>query len=83
MTDPLGDALIEAISPRLREFVRQEVQRAEWTWRWRSVEQTAELLGISPDAVRTRAARGQLTGHKVEGRLYFDVADLDRLIEES
>jgi hypothetical protein len=48
--------------------------------RWLTAEQAGELLGISPAAVRQRVVRGQLPAKKLEGRLYFDIHDLDAAI---
>jgi hypothetical protein len=80
MTESLAAVVEEALETIVRRLVREEVQRADLTWRWRTPEQAGELLGISGAAVRQRVARGQLAARKLEGRLYLDVRDLDLAI---
>lgn len=36
-----------------------------------NVNKVAEMLGISPDAVRTRCSRGTIPCHRRHGTLYF------------
>jgi excisionase family DNA binding protein len=50
---------------------------------WVTLDQAAELLGTTADALRKRIERGTLPAHKFEGRWYIEVAVLDRLIRES
>jgi hypothetical protein len=73
-------ALAEALESFVRGLVREEVQRADREWRWRTPAQAGELLGISAAAVRQRVVRGQLPATKLEGRLYLDINDLDTAI---
>jgi hypothetical protein len=60
----------------VRRLVREEVRRADLTWRWRTPAEAGELLGISAAAVRQRVVRGQLPARRLEGRLYLDINDL-------
>jgi hypothetical protein len=83
VSEPIAEALHQALEPLVRQIVKEELGRRDREWRWLTTEQTGELLGITVDAVRQRYWRKQLPGRKVEGRLYFDVADLDRLIREA
>jgi hypothetical protein len=79
----IEEALIETLEPLVRRVVKEELDRRDREWRWLTAEQAGELLDITADAVRQRYWRKQLPGRKVEGRLYFDVADLDKLIRET
>jgi DNA-directed RNA polymerase specialized sigma24 family protein len=78
----LQETITAALEPLLRRLVREEVERAKLQWRWRSVKQAAELLGLSEHAVHIRCARGQLPCRKLDGRLYIDMLELDRLLLE-
>ena len=79
----LADALAAALMPRLQVLVEQEVKKQVFAWRWRTAEQAGDLLGISADAVRQRVLRGDLPGKKVMGRVYLDIADLDRALQRA
>jgi hypothetical protein len=79
----LEEDLIQLLEPLVRRVVDEALARREREWRWLTSEQAAELLGVTPEAVRQRYWRKQLPGRKVEGRLYFDVADLDSLIRRA
>jgi hypothetical protein len=83
VSEALVAAILDALLPSLRRMVRDEVVRAEVEWRWRTAEQAGELLGVSGAAVRQRVRRGQLPGHRFDGRVYLDVRDLDNLIRDS
>jgi len=48
-----------------------------------TVEQAATYLGRSEDAVRRLQSSGTLRATKLDGRVQFDRADLDTLIENS
>src|SRR4051794_31107409 len=47
--------------------------------RWLTLEQAAERLGCSSDAVRMRVKRGRLKGEHQGRRLYVSAASVDRL----
>lgn len=79
----LEDELRRLLEPLISELVKTELDLRDRQWHWLTAEQVGELLGITAGAVRTRYWRGQLPGRKVEGRLYFDVVDVDRLIREA
>jgi hypothetical protein len=82
VNDPLSSALAEALEPLVRRLVDDAVRRAELEWRWRTSEQAAELLGITPAAIRQRTNRGQLRAYKFDGRNYYDVHELDAAIRD-
>jgi hypothetical protein len=78
--DMIEDALIETLRPLVRALVQEEVERAKLQWRWWPVERVAELLGITPKAVRHRVLRGQMPGKNVNGRVFVDMLEYDRQI---
>lgn len=82
VNDPLTSALADALEPLVRRLVDDAVRRAHLEWRWRTSEQTAELLGITAAAVRQRTNRGQLHAYKFGGRNYYDVRALDAAIRD-
>lgn len=47
------------------------------------LHETAEYMGRTPGAVREMKYAGKLPVVKIDKRDYFDVRDLDRIIEES
>lgn len=51
------------------------------TRRLLTVPECAEYLGITPNAVYHRVSRKQLPVTRLDGRVMFDVRQLDRLIE--
>jgi len=81
VSEPLSEALLSALAPALRELVRAEVKKADFEWRWRTAEQAAELLDITPEAVRARVRRGSLPGKTLAGRVFVDLRELDRRLE--
>jgi Helix-turn-helix domain len=80
---PLDDVLIEALRPAVKKMVEEEVGRARLQWRWLSVEQTAMVLGISEQAVRSRIRRGQLPVKHEHGRIWVDLDELARRLDEA
>jgi len=77
MSEPLSEALAEALRPLVTQLVRDEVKRAGFEWGWRTAEQAAEILGVTPAAVRQRVQAGQLPGRKEYGRIYVDLRAFD------
>jgi excisionase family DNA binding protein len=80
-----GEALLEALRALVAELVDEQVARRldelnrENGPRWLTLEQAAEKLSCSPDAVRMRVRRGRLT-HRYQGRrLYVSADAVDRL----
>jgi excisionase family DNA binding protein len=74
-----GDFFVEAIA----EAVASRLKGAHITRRLLSLEQAAEYLGLSEDAVRDLVGNGKLRPARPTRKLQFDVFDLDKLIEES
>jgi helix-turn-helix protein len=82
VNDILTAAIEEMLTPLVRRLVREELARAAMLWQWRTPAEAGALLGISAAAVRQRVLRGQLPAKRLEGRLYFDIQDLDRAIQD-
>jgi excisionase family DNA binding protein len=77
----LAPAVLDAITAFVQETVRAELARAPVgaERKWLTVQQAAELLSCSPDAIRMRAKRGRLE-HRHQGRsLYIAAAAVDNL----
>ena len=72
----LPNALIETIAQRVAAIVLERLQETS-SRRWLTVDQAAEHLGRTPDAVRGLVKRGELTGYKSDGRLQLDREELD------
>jgi hypothetical protein len=74
------DQVLDALADKLAERLRIG-QKPQITPRLLSVEQAAQYLSRSPRAVRLLAEKGILPGVRMDDRLFFDIADLDRAIE--
>jgi excisionase family DNA binding protein len=72
----LPNALIETLAQRVAAIV---VERLEDTSnrRWITVDQAADYIGRSPEAIRGLVKRRELTGYKPDGRLQLDREELD------
>lgn len=82
MSERLVEALLVVLRPTIEEIVEASVERHRAAWRWRTAEQVAELLDITPDAVRTRVRRGQLPGAVRNGRVYIDMVAWDEQLQQ-
>jgi excisionase family DNA binding protein len=69
------DAIAEAVAERLEHMQGQRK-------RLLTMEDAAEYLGMSPDAIYHLVSDGKLKPVRFDRRLRFDVRDLDRLIED-
>ena len=83
------DRLASALAPELLAALEQlvdervaaalaETEPADGA-RWLTLEQAAERLGCSPDAVRMRAKRGRLESRRHDRRVYVSRMDVDAL----
>jgi len=72
LADALGDRILERLSAS---------QRPEQ--RLLTVEQAAQYLGRTKEAVQHLIAAGKLPRVRFDRRVYLDIVDLDRLIEKS
>jgi excisionase family DNA binding protein len=77
----IDEALLELLRPLVREIVRDEVRRDRDQWRWASVEQAAERLDLSKQAIYMRVHRKQLPARRLDGKLYIDMRAVDALID--
>lgn len=66
-----------------RQVVRDELARHAPSWEWLSVEQAAELLGVTAKAVYSKLERGVLTARRFDGRLYLARHELDEAIRKA
>jgi excisionase family DNA binding protein len=66
-----------------RQVVRDELVRHAPAWEWLTVEQTAELLGVTAKAVYSKLERGALASHRFDGRIYVSRRELDEAIRDS
>ena len=73
----LPNALIETLAQRVAAIV---VERLDDTSdrRWLTVDQAADYIGRTPEAIRGLVKRGVLTGYKPDGRLQLDRTELDQ-----
>lgn len=66
---------------RLRPLVLSSQQGVKA--RLLTIEQAAIYLGRTVDGVRGMEKRGTLPSVRLDGRVMFDIKDLDRLIEQN
>jgi excisionase family DNA binding protein len=71
--------VVAAIERLIVERVRG-VLDADGRFGWVTLDEAAQLLGTTADALRKRIERGTLPARKFGGRWYIEVAVLDRLI---
>jgi excisionase family DNA binding protein len=69
--------LIETLAQRVAAIVLERLEDTSKR-RWLTVDQAAEHLGRTPEAVRGLVKRGELTPYKPDGRLQLDREELDR-----
>ena len=71
------NALIETLSQRVAAIVLERLEVIS-NRRWLTVDQAADYIGRSPEAIRGLVKRRELTGYKPDGRLQLDREELDR-----
>ena len=71
------NALIETLAHRVAAIVLERLE-ATSNRRWLTVDQAADYIGRSPEAIRGLVKRRELTGYKPDGRLQLDREELDR-----
>ena len=76
--DPLARSIVEQVVAELRKQMQEAPVVKP---RLLSVEQAAQYLGRTPSAVYNMLSTGKLKRVGLDGRVYFDVQDLDRMIE--
>jgi len=78
----LPNALIERLAQRVAAIVLERLEDTS-SRRWLTVDQAADYLGRTPEAVRGLVKRRELTSHKPDGRLQLDRQELDRWMRGS
>jgi len=73
----LPNALIETLAQRVAAIVLERLEGTS-NRRWLTVDQAADYLGRTPEAIRGLVKRGELTAYKPDGRLQLDREELDR-----
>jgi excisionase family DNA binding protein len=79
------DGLIEALAKRVAEHVRAELAQdggARIKARLLTVEQAAMYLGRTEEAMQHLIASGKIQTVRFDRRVFLDIRDLDRLIED-
>ena len=75
---PLAEAIAEIVLTRIESRVHDSVQPRLFT-----VQRAAEYLGRSAHSIRHLCSTGKLPVVRIDGRVFLDRNDLDRVIEES
>lgn len=73
----LPNALIETLAQRIAAIVLERLEDTS-NRRWLTVDQAADYIGRTPEAIRGLVKRRELTGYKPDGRLQLDRTELDR-----
>jgi excisionase family DNA binding protein len=90
MSDPLREALADAIQPILAALVEAEVARrvaglapvaAPSPDQWLTSAQAATYMQLTPAALRARVRRGRVRAHRDGRRLLFHRPELDAMLE--
>jgi hypothetical protein len=68
------DTLAERVAAKVREIPLKRVM---------NVEEAAQYLGITVDALRHKVYCSKVPTVKIDSRMFFDRFDLDKLIENS
>jgi excisionase family DNA binding protein len=84
LADVLAHQIVEAIEELVAERVAVEVEcRRDFKpvrgAQWLTLDQAAQRLGCTPDAVRMRVNRGRLQHRKHGRRLYVSAESVDTL----
>ena len=79
MFSPAVVAALEALVDERVTAALAELQAHDDGARWLTLEQAAELLGSTPDAVRMRCKRGRLEHRRQGRRVYVSRESVDRL----
>jgi len=86
MADGLNiDGLLDALAKRVAAYVRAELAQDGPVGvkpRLLTVEQAATYLGRTEEAIQHMIAAAKIPTVRIDRRVFIDVRDLDRLIEE-
>ena len=76
------EQLINLIT-ELKDFIKKELANSNKTKRWLRTKETLEYLGISASQLESLKARNLLPYTKLGGVVYYDIEDIDRIMEEN
>jgi excisionase family DNA binding protein len=76
---PLIDAVVACVLERLQPYLGAMNTRP----RLLTVQQAAAYLGRTPEAIYGMRKRGTIPVVQTDGRVFFDIQDLDRWIEQN
>jgi len=82
LANPLGP-LAEAIAEIVMTRIESRLQRDNVQARLFTVQRAAEYMGRSAHSIRHLCNTGKLPVVRIDGRVFLDRQDLDRIIEES
>jgi hypothetical protein len=74
---------VEAIATGVAAKLRASSESTRIAPRLLSIEQAGEFLSRSAHSVRHLIKAGKLPKVKIDGRIFLDIRDLDRIIEKS
>jgi excisionase family DNA binding protein len=77
------DFLVEKLADRIAGKVVERIGASTVSRRLFTVDQAAGYLSRTPEAVSHMIHSGKLRAVRMDRRVYLDVKDLDRLIEDS
>jgi hypothetical protein len=80
------DGLLDALAKRVAAHVRAELAQegaGSVKPRLLTVEQAATYLGRTEEAMQHMIAGGKLQTVRIDRRVFLDIRDLDRLIEDN
>lgn len=81
--EPLLDALVERVAAKVVARLKSNDVAATIKARLLTVEQAATYLGRTPEAVQHMVSGGKLRAVRPDRRVFLDVRDLDRWIEDN
>jgi excisionase family DNA binding protein len=78
------ETVLEVLAERVAAKVSERTLDAGTAVRHRlfTVDQAADYLACTPDAIRHKVAAGALPAVRIDRKLRFDIRDLDRVIHE-
>jgi hypothetical protein len=75
------DALLDALADKVAQRLREDPLEQRPAPRLLSVEGAAKYLSRTPSAIRNMLNTKKLKPVRLDGRVYLDIQELDRMIE--
>jgi len=72
----LSAELVETLAQRVAAIVLERFEQSS-RHQWFTVEDAAEYIGRTPEAIRGLLKRGELTAYKPDGRVQLNRTELD------